>query len=76
MAAFPSPAAVWNFPRTSEHHLALHIGETVHILQASEGKGLPNPAPALCTLSLADTIPFSPWQAGTAGTRSGTGLPG
>ncbi|KAM9027370.1 dedicator of cytokinesis protein 2-like isoform 2-T2 [Ara ararauna] len=29
--------AVWNFPRTSEHHLALHIGETVHILQASEG---------------------------------------
>uniref|UniRef100_A0A8B9FFB5 C2 DOCK-type domain-containing protein n=1 Tax=Amazona collaria TaxID=241587 RepID=A0A8B9FFB5_9PSIT len=43
MAPFPSPAAVWNFPRTSEHHLALHIGETVHILQASEGKGLPNP---------------------------------
>ncbi|XP_033920545.1 dedicator of cytokinesis protein 2-like [Melopsittacus undulatus] len=29
--------AVWNFPRTSEHHLALHIGETVHILQACEG---------------------------------------
>ncbi|NWS42419.1 DOCK2 protein, partial [Probosciger aterrimus] len=29
--------AVWNFPSTSEHHLALHIGETVHILQASEG---------------------------------------
>ncbi|XP_062488155.1 dedicator of cytokinesis protein 2-like isoform X2 [Pezoporus occidentalis] len=29
--------AVWNFPRTSEHHLELHIGETVHILQASEG---------------------------------------
>uniref|UniRef100_A0A8V5FZH6 Uncharacterized protein n=1 Tax=Melopsittacus undulatus TaxID=13146 RepID=A0A8V5FZH6_MELUD len=37
MAPFPSPAAVWNFPRTSEHHLALHIGETVHILQACEG---------------------------------------
>uniref|UniRef100_A0A8C8E8N0 Dedicator of cytokinesis 2 n=1 Tax=Otus sunia TaxID=257818 RepID=A0A8C8E8N0_9STRI len=33
------PAAVWNFPRTSEHHLPLQIGETVHILQASEGKG-------------------------------------
>ncbi|GAB0187844.1 dedicator of cytokinesis protein 2-like [Grus japonensis] len=29
--------AVWNFPRTSEHHLPLQIGETVHILQASEG---------------------------------------
>ncbi|NXH17234.1 DOCK2 protein, partial [Bucco capensis] len=29
--------AVWNFPRTHEHHLPLHIGETVHILQASEG---------------------------------------
>uniref|UniRef100_A0A8C4V4C9 Dedicator of cytokinesis protein 2 n=1 Tax=Falco tinnunculus TaxID=100819 RepID=A0A8C4V4C9_FALTI len=35
----PLPAAVWNFPRTSEHHLPLQIGETVHILQASEGKG-------------------------------------
>ncbi|NXE84792.1 DOCK2 protein, partial [Cochlearius cochlearius] len=33
----PLPAAVWNFPRTSEHHLPLQIGETVHILQASEG---------------------------------------
>ncbi|NXE29617.1 DOCK2 protein, partial [Ardeotis kori] len=33
----PVPAAVWNFPRTSEHHLPLQIGETVHILQASEG---------------------------------------
>ncbi|XP_069712798.1 dedicator of cytokinesis protein 2-like isoform X2 [Phaenicophaeus curvirostris] len=29
--------AVWNFVRTSEHHLPLQIGETVHILQASEG---------------------------------------
>ncbi|XP_064304760.1 dedicator of cytokinesis protein 2-like [Phalacrocorax carbo] len=29
--------AVWNFPPTSEHHLPLQIGETVHILQASEG---------------------------------------
>uniref|UniRef100_A0A8C3KG42 Dedicator of cytokinesis protein 2 n=1 Tax=Calidris pygmaea TaxID=425635 RepID=A0A8C3KG42_9CHAR len=36
----PLSAAVWNFPRTSEHHLPLQIGETVHILQASEGKGL------------------------------------
>ncbi|NXL67511.1 DOCK2 protein, partial [Chordeiles acutipennis] len=33
----PLPAAVWNFPRSSEHHLPLQIGETVHILQASEG---------------------------------------
>ncbi|NXT41679.1 DOCK2 protein, partial [Pelecanoides urinatrix] len=33
----PLPAAVWNFQRTSEHHLPLQIGETVHILQASEG---------------------------------------
>ncbi|NXD71586.1 DOCK2 protein, partial [Eolophus roseicapillus] len=59
--------AVWNFARTSEHHLALHIGETVHILQASEGRGLPNPAPALYTLSLADTVPFPPlagWYCG------------
>ncbi|XP_063257401.1 dedicator of cytokinesis protein 2-like [Prinia subflava] len=29
--------AVWNFPRTKEHHLPLQIGEMVHILQASEG---------------------------------------
>ncbi|XP_064916112.1 dedicator of cytokinesis protein 2-like isoform X4 [Columba livia] len=29
--------ALWNFPRTHEHHLPLQIGETVHILQASEG---------------------------------------
>ncbi|OWK56749.1 Dedicator of cytokinesis protein 2 [Lonchura striata] len=29
--------AVWNFPRTQEHHLPLQIGEMVHILQASEG---------------------------------------
>ncbi|NXE70757.1 DOCK2 protein, partial [Calcarius ornatus] len=33
----PLPAAVWNFPRTKEHHLPLQIGEMVHILQASEG---------------------------------------
>uniref|UniRef100_A0A8V5FWF4 Uncharacterized protein n=1 Tax=Melopsittacus undulatus TaxID=13146 RepID=A0A8V5FWF4_MELUD len=52
MAPFPSPAAVWNFPRTSEHHLALHIGETVHILQACEGKGLPNPDPGIFPASL------------------------
>uniref|UniRef100_A0A8C4V365 Dedicator of cytokinesis protein 2 n=1 Tax=Falco tinnunculus TaxID=100819 RepID=A0A8C4V365_FALTI len=39
----PLPAAVWNFPRTSEHHLPLQIGETVHILQASEGKGVQQP---------------------------------
>uniref|UniRef100_A0A8C3Y0B4 Dedicator of cytokinesis 2 n=1 Tax=Catharus ustulatus TaxID=91951 RepID=A0A8C3Y0B4_CATUS len=30
-----------NFPRTKEHHLPLQIGEMVHILQASEGKGDP-----------------------------------
>ncbi|NXE57469.1 DOCK2 protein, partial [Casuarius casuarius] len=30
-------AALWNFPRTNEHHLPLQVGETVHILQASEG---------------------------------------
>ncbi|XP_015705676.1 dedicator of cytokinesis protein 2-like [Coturnix japonica] len=29
--------AVWNFPGANEHHLPLEIGETVHILQASEG---------------------------------------
>ncbi|NXU55959.1 DOCK2 protein, partial [Turnix velox] len=29
--------ALWNFPCTREHHLPLQIGETVHILQASEG---------------------------------------
>ncbi|KFO74130.1 Dedicator of cytokinesis protein 2, partial [Cuculus canorus] len=29
--------AVWNFVRTSEHHLPLQIGETVHISPASEG---------------------------------------
>ncbi|XP_064275168.1 dedicator of cytokinesis protein 2-like isoform X1 [Passer domesticus] len=29
--------AVWNFPRTKEHHLPLQVGEMVHILQASEG---------------------------------------
>ncbi|NWX10556.1 DOCK2 protein, partial [Caloenas nicobarica] len=29
--------ALWNFPRTREHHLPLQIGETVHILQTSEG---------------------------------------
>lgn len=42
------PAALWNFPRTHEHHLPLQIGETVHILQASEGKGGPGctPTPA------------------------------
>ncbi|NXI72088.1 DOCK2 protein, partial [Anseranas semipalmata] len=28
--------AVWNFPSTNEHHLPLQVGETVHILQASE----------------------------------------
>ncbi|NXJ84133.1 DOCK2 protein, partial [Trogon melanurus] len=28
---------VWNFPRTREHHLPLQVGETVHILEASEG---------------------------------------
>ncbi|NWZ42419.1 DOCK2 protein, partial [Brachypodius atriceps] len=33
----PLPTAVWNFPRTKEHHLPLQIGEMVHILQASEG---------------------------------------
>uniref|UniRef100_A0A8C3MA08 Uncharacterized protein n=1 Tax=Geospiza parvula TaxID=87175 RepID=A0A8C3MA08_GEOPR len=38
----PLPAAVWNFPRTKEHHLPLQIGEMVHILQASEGKGDPS----------------------------------
>lgn len=42
----PLPAAVWNFPRTSEHHLPLQIGETVHILQASEGKGVRQPWPS------------------------------
>uniref|UniRef100_A0A663FHH1 Dedicator of cytokinesis 2 n=1 Tax=Aquila chrysaetos chrysaetos TaxID=223781 RepID=A0A663FHH1_AQUCH len=31
--------------RTSEHHLPLQIGETVHILQASEGKGVRQPWP-------------------------------
>lgn len=41
----PLPTAVWNFPRTSEHHLPLQIGETVHILQASEGKGVRQPWP-------------------------------
>uniref|UniRef100_A0A8B9NDW9 Dedicator of cytokinesis protein 2 n=1 Tax=Accipiter nisus TaxID=211598 RepID=A0A8B9NDW9_9AVES len=41
----PLPTAVWNFPRTSEHHLPLQIGETVHILQASEGKGVQQPWP-------------------------------
>lgn len=35
----PVSAAVWNFPSANEHHLPLEIGETVHILQASEGKG-------------------------------------
>uniref|UniRef100_A0A8C9F1Q1 C2 DOCK-type domain-containing protein n=1 Tax=Pavo cristatus TaxID=9049 RepID=A0A8C9F1Q1_PAVCR len=35
----PLSAAVWNFPSANEHHLPLEIGETVHILQASEGKG-------------------------------------
>ncbi|NWZ16417.1 DOCK1 protein, partial [Agelaius phoeniceus] len=33
----PLPTAVWNFPRTKEHHLPLQVGEMVHILQASEG---------------------------------------
>uniref|UniRef100_A0A8C3DX06 Uncharacterized protein n=1 Tax=Corvus moneduloides TaxID=1196302 RepID=A0A8C3DX06_CORMO len=37
----PLPTAVWNFPRTKEHHLPLQIGEMVRILQASEGKGDP-----------------------------------
>uniref|UniRef100_A0A8V0XQX0 DOCKER domain-containing protein n=1 Tax=Gallus gallus TaxID=9031 RepID=A0A8V0XQX0_CHICK len=35
----PLSAAVWNFPSANEHHLPLEVGETVHILQASEGKG-------------------------------------
>uniref|UniRef100_A0A803YIZ0 Dedicator of cytokinesis 2 n=1 Tax=Meleagris gallopavo TaxID=9103 RepID=A0A803YIZ0_MELGA len=35
----PLSAAVWNFPSANEHHLPLEIGETVRILQASEGKG-------------------------------------
>uniref|UniRef100_A0A8C3PDN0 SH3 domain-containing protein n=1 Tax=Chrysemys picta bellii TaxID=8478 RepID=A0A8C3PDN0_CHRPI len=29
---------LWNFSGTNEHHLPLQIGDTVHILQASEGK--------------------------------------
>ncbi|TFJ96802.1 2-oxoglutarate and iron-dependent oxygenase domain-containing protein 2 [Platysternon megacephalum] len=29
--------ALWNFSGTNEHHLPLQIGDTVHILQASEG---------------------------------------
>ncbi|POI28264.1 hypothetical protein CIB84_007986 [Bambusicola thoracicus] len=33
----PLSAAVWNFPSANEHHLPLEVGETVHILQASEG---------------------------------------
>uniref|UniRef100_A0A8C0ULU4 Dedicator of cytokinesis protein 2-like n=1 Tax=Cyanistes caeruleus TaxID=156563 RepID=A0A8C0ULU4_CYACU len=41
----PLPTAVWNFPRTKEHHLPLQIGETVHILQASEGRWAPPAAP-------------------------------
>uniref|UniRef100_H9H1K8 Uncharacterized protein n=1 Tax=Meleagris gallopavo TaxID=9103 RepID=H9H1K8_MELGA len=35
----PLSAAVWNFPSANEHHLPLEIGETVRILQASEGRG-------------------------------------
>lgn len=48
----PLPTAVWNFPRTKEHHLPLQIGEMVHILQASEGKGDPRVHPSMgsCTL--------------------------
>uniref|UniRef100_A0A8C8AW93 C2 DOCK-type domain-containing protein n=1 Tax=Otus sunia TaxID=257818 RepID=A0A8C8AW93_9STRI len=46
------PAAVWNFPRTSEHHLPLQIGETVHILQASEGKGGRQPLQGIFPASL------------------------
>uniref|UniRef100_A0A8C3U446 Dedicator of cytokinesis 2 n=1 Tax=Catharus ustulatus TaxID=91951 RepID=A0A8C3U446_CATUS len=42
----PLPTAVWNFPRTKEHHLPLQIGEMVHILQASEGKGDPRVHPS------------------------------
>uniref|UniRef100_A0A8C2T4L4 Dedicator of cytokinesis protein 2-like n=1 Tax=Coturnix japonica TaxID=93934 RepID=A0A8C2T4L4_COTJA len=38
----PLSAAVWNFPGANEHHLPLEIGETVHILQASEGNGGPS----------------------------------
>lgn len=65
----PLPTAVWNFPRTKEHHLPLQIGEMVHILQASEGKGDPGctpawvPAPSFVpaagarTPSLADDVP-------------------
>lgn len=64
----PLPTAVWNFPRTKEHHLPLQIGEMVHILQASEGKGDPRlhpkvPAPSFVpaagarTRSLADHVP-------------------
>uniref|UniRef100_A0A7M4EY29 C2 DOCK-type domain-containing protein n=1 Tax=Crocodylus porosus TaxID=8502 RepID=A0A7M4EY29_CROPO len=37
-AALP-PAAVWNFPGSNAHHLPLHVGEAVHILQVSEGDG-------------------------------------
>uniref|UniRef100_A0A8C0G5W4 SH3 domain-containing protein n=1 Tax=Chelonoidis abingdonii TaxID=106734 RepID=A0A8C0G5W4_CHEAB len=29
---------LWNFSGTNEHHLPLQIGDTVHILQASEGE--------------------------------------
>uniref|UniRef100_A0A803VDB1 Dedicator of cytokinesis 2 n=1 Tax=Ficedula albicollis TaxID=59894 RepID=A0A803VDB1_FICAL len=51
----PLPTAVWNFPRTKEHHLPLQIGEMVHILQASEGKGDPRVHPSVgsCTLPAA-----------------------
>ncbi|XP_043920391.1 dedicator of cytokinesis protein 2-like [Protopterus annectens] len=28
---------IWNFTGTEDHHLTLHIGDTVHILQISEG---------------------------------------
>ncbi|NXA43644.1 DOCK2 protein, partial [Eudromia elegans] len=33
----PPSAALWNFPRTNEHHLPLQLGETVRVLQAAEG---------------------------------------
>lgn len=43
---------MWNFARTREHHLPLQIGETVRILQASEGKGV--------------LSPLGPWHGGSA----------
>lgn len=77
----PLSAAVWNFPSANEHHLPLEVGETVHILQASEGKGswlgLSCTRPGVVGPQALLTVnPSLPLQAGTAGTRSGTGLPG